>query len=198
MCIIGASMGGAIVCMFAIKYPEYIHMICLLAPVANEECETDLIRELRKGVYSALLPETPEQLRQMINTLTVKRINMPKPFLNGFLNLRLRLLNEHKKVLASLLEHDYPHIETNYLKLRQLDRPALILWGRQDQVYAFSGAEFFCNLLPTAECVLFDDCGHFMALDKPEETANSILSFFDKHANYQVKFMSLTNIRLMD
>jgi alpha-beta hydrolase superfamily lysophospholipase len=35
MCIIGASMGGAIVCMFAIKYPEYISMICLLAPVGK-------------------------------------------------------------------------------------------------------------------------------------------------------------------
>jgi pimeloyl-ACP methyl ester carboxylesterase len=171
MCIIGASMGGAIVCMFAIKYPEYISMICLLAPVgkfdafdahvslftryllikiANEECETDLIRQLRSGVYNALLPETPAQLRQMINTLTVKRIRLPGPFLNGFLQLRLRLLEEHKKsnvqkrlfqfrcfqclVLTSLLEYDYPHIEHQYQQLRQLDRPALILWGRQDQV----------------------------------------------------------------
>jgi len=122
MCIIGASMGGAIVCMFAIKYPEYVSMICLLAPVgkfchtlwvcvisfmicllitiANEECETDLIRQLRGGVYNALLPETAEQLRNMINTLTVKRINMPGPFLNGFLHLRLRLLQEHKKSMA--------------------------------------------------------------------------------------------------
>lgn len=33
MCIIGAAMGGAIVCMFAVKYPEYVSMICLLAPI---------------------------------------------------------------------------------------------------------------------------------------------------------------------
>lgn len=118
MCIIGASMGGAIVCMFAIKYPQYVGMICLLAPIgkfttfdthvllliryvsikiANEECETELIRQLRNGVYNALLPETPAQLRQMINTLTVKRVNLPRPFLNGFLHLRLRLLEEHRK-----------------------------------------------------------------------------------------------------
>ncbi len=172
MCIIGASMGGAIVCMFAIKYPEYVSMICLLAPIgkfhaffehvllrfflcllvkiANEECETDLIRQLRGGVYNALLPETTEQLSQMLNTLTVKRLRLPKPFLNGFLHLRLRLLEEHKRgivrkklfrlkyfnflVLSSLLEHDYSHIEHNYEQLRQLNRPALILWGRQDRV----------------------------------------------------------------
>ena len=35
LCIIGASMGGAIVCMFAIKYPEYVSMICLLAPIGK-------------------------------------------------------------------------------------------------------------------------------------------------------------------
>ena len=32
MCLIGASLGGAIVLMFALKYPSYVSMICLLAP----------------------------------------------------------------------------------------------------------------------------------------------------------------------
>ena len=128
----------------------------------NEECETDLIRQLRNGVYNALLPETPAQLRQMINTLTVKRVNLPGPFLNGFLHLRLRLLGEHKKgnvqerlfqfrcfqllVLSSLLEYDYPHIERNYQQLRQLHRPALILWGRQDRVKQRNHIKFLKKL----------------------------------------------------
>ncbi|UJR17288.1 hypothetical protein I4U23_004183 [Adineta vaga] len=198
ICLLGASMGGAIVCMFALKYPEYVSMLCLLAPIANEECETDLIRQLRSGIYNALLPETPEQLRQMIRNLTVKRINMPGPFVNGFLHLRLRLLEEHKKVLTSLLEYDYPNIENHYQKLRQMTRPTLILWGREDRVYAFSGAEFFRDLLPTSECVIFDDCGHFMAIDKPEETAQSILTFFNKYTNSQTKAMSFTNIQLIE
>jgi pimeloyl-ACP methyl ester carboxylesterase len=32
MCIVGASLGGAIVLMFALKYPSCVSMICLLAP----------------------------------------------------------------------------------------------------------------------------------------------------------------------
>ncbi|CAF3783114.1 unnamed protein product [Rotaria socialis] len=195
LCIIGASMGGAIVCMFAIKYPEYVSMICLLAPIANEASETDLIRQLRNGEYNALLPETPGELRQMINTLTVRTPKLPKPFLNGFLHLRLRLLDEHKKILTSLIGYDYSHIEQHYQQLRQLNRPALILWGRQDKVYAASGAEFFCNLLPNTECIIFDECGHFMAIDKPEETARSILAFFDSYANYQLLATELVGER---
>ena len=72
-------------------------IICFRVTIANEECETDLIRKLRSGVYNALLPETPRQLRHMINTLTVKKVEMPQCFVNGFLDLRLRLLEEHKK-----------------------------------------------------------------------------------------------------
>jgi hypothetical protein len=37
-----------------------------------------------------------------------------------------------------------------------------------------------------------------MAIDKPEETARNILDFFDKHANYQVKLLSVTDIKLLD
>ena len=35
MCMIGASMGGSVVCMFAVKYPEYVKMMCLLAPAGS-------------------------------------------------------------------------------------------------------------------------------------------------------------------
>jgi hypothetical protein len=37
-----------------------------------------------------------------------------------------------------------------------------------------------------------------MAIDKPEETARSIMEFFDTYANYQVKLLSVTDIKLLD
>ncbi len=55
------------------------------------------MQQIRLGVFNALLPETPEELYGMINTLTVKKINAPRIFINGFFDLRLRLLKEHKR-----------------------------------------------------------------------------------------------------
>ena len=52
--------------------------------------------------------------------------------------------------------------------------------------------------MPQAECVIFDNCGHFMAIDEPIKTARTILTFFDDHANYQVKLLSVMNIRGVD
>ncbi|CAF4016831.1 unnamed protein product [Rotaria sp. Silwood2] len=147
------------------EHVPLLFFVYSLAKIANEASETDLIRQLRTGVYNALLPETSEELRQMIHTQTVKRPKLPGPFVNGFLHLRL--------LLTSLLEYDSSRIEDHYQHLRLVNFPALILWGRQDKVYAVSGAEFFHNLLPNSKCVIFDDCGHFLAIDKPEETARN-------------------------
>ncbi|CAM4916677.1 unnamed protein product [Rotaria socialis] len=183
MCIIGASMGSAIVCMFAVKYPGYVSMICLLAPIADKESETELIHQLRAGVYHGLLPETPHQLRQIINDLTVKRPYVPRPMLNGLLHIKLRLLEEHKKILASIFEHDYPKLEQEYEKLRNLTCPVLVLWGRQDKVYSCTGVDLFRKLIRNLEYVIFEDCGHDMDVDQPEQTAGEILRFYDKHWN---------------
>ena len=133
MCLIGASMGGAIVAMFSAKYPSYVHTICLLAPpgeyyclevdvlelcdvVANEQSETELTRQLRAGASHVLLPETPEQLFTMIDALTVKKVKLPRIFLNGFLHLRLPLLTEHKKGNVRI---DELHRETLVVELMQ-------------------------------------------------------------------------------
>ncbi len=69
----------------------------MLLQIANTESETDLIRELRAGVYNGLLPETPAELRRMIHALTVRRPYLPRPIINGYLHLKLRLLKEHKR-----------------------------------------------------------------------------------------------------
>jgi len=65
--------------------------------VAIERYETELVKEMRTGVFTHLIPETAEQLHTMFQRLTVKKLNLPRPFLNGLIQLRLPLLEEHKK-----------------------------------------------------------------------------------------------------
>ncbi len=36
------------------------------------------------------------------------------------------------------------------------------------------------------EMIIFEDCGHFMTVVKPEEVVKSIVNFCDRHANSQV------------
>jgi hypothetical protein len=69
---------------------------------ADEQCETDLVKQLRSGVYKILLPESSDDFYAMINTLTVKKVNLPRFVLNGLFLLRQPLLKEHAKGNRSL------------------------------------------------------------------------------------------------
>ena len=71
--------------------------VSINSDLANEECETELIKQVRQGTYNALLPETLADLENVIDTVIVKKTNLPRILLNSFLQLRLVLLEEQKK-----------------------------------------------------------------------------------------------------
>ncbi|UJR29736.1 hypothetical protein I4U23_017284 [Adineta vaga] len=182
MCLVGTSMGGSIVAMFASKYPSYVKMICLLAPVPpGKQYETEAIRQLRSGVYDLVLPTTHKQFYTTAKTLTMRKVRFRRLLANGYLKSRLTMLDQHRKLLKSAFEHDYPNLEESYAPLKELTCPALIIWGRKDELCAVEGADYFVNLIPNTELIMFEDCGHLITNDKPQETTKSIVNFWKEH-----------------
>jgi len=59
-------------------------------------------------------------------------------------------------------------------------------------VYTAESADYFDKLMPYAEKIIFDDCGHFIAIDKAEETAESIVNFFERHCNCKETQLTIT------
>lgn len=62
-----------------------------------EQCESELVREVRQGVYKTILPETLNDLQIAINAMYMKKLFLPQILLNGLLHSRLPFLAEHKK-----------------------------------------------------------------------------------------------------
>jgi len=46
-------------------------------------------------------------------------------------------------------------------------------------------------LIPHAGKIIFDHCGHFIAIDKAEENAESIVNLFDLYYNDKEKQLSV-------
>ncbi|CAF1595194.1 unnamed protein product [Adineta ricciae] len=186
-CLIGTSMGGSIVAMFAAKYPSYVQMICLLAPVPpGGYCETDAIRQIRSGMYDIILPRTHEQFYTTADTFAMKKIHCRHLLASQYLKTKLSAIDQHKKILQSAFENDYPNLEKSYAPLKDLTCPALIIWGDKDQLCAVEGAHYFVDLIPNTELVMLKNCGHLILFDKPKETAKSILKFCnDYHPSHQ-------------
>lgn len=60
---------------------------------------------------------------------------------------------------------------------RRFDRPALVVWGRQDQVFPVRQAERAVALLPRAEQLLLDCCGHYPHWEQPEAFVDRLERF---------------------
>jgi haloalkane dehalogenase len=55
--------------------------------------------------------------------------------------------------------------------------PTLILWGAQDRFAGVKMGHRFADEIPGAELVVFEDAGHFVWEDEPEQTTTALLDF---------------------
>jgi pimeloyl-ACP methyl ester carboxylesterase len=63
------------------------------------------------------------------------------------------------------------------LRYRELDIPALLIWGRQDPVVPLALARRLAGELPRARLIVLDDCGHLPTEEKPRESLAHLQEF---------------------
>lgn len=61
--------------------------------------------------------------------------------------------------------------------LRAYDRPALVVWGKQDRMMPLAHGRRLAELLPQGRLVELDDCGTLIPLDQPRALAAAIREF---------------------
>ena len=59
--------------------------------------------------------------------------------------------------------------------LNEINCPALMLWGREDQFSSAAEGLKLSTALPHARYAKISGCGHFPSLEAPEETADILL-----------------------
>jgi pimeloyl-ACP methyl ester carboxylesterase len=70
--------------------------------------------------------------------------------------------------------------------LSQVTAPILLLAGQEDNMTPFSPSESgvgfaqITKLLPAAELVVLQDCGHYLVIEQPEKAAEKIVEFINR------------------
>jgi pimeloyl-ACP methyl ester carboxylesterase len=59
----------------------------------------------------------------------------------------------------------------------QFDRPALVVWGKEDRVFPTVQSKRAMELLPQAELRLIDECGHYPQWEQPDAFADAVEAF---------------------
>jgi pimeloyl-ACP methyl ester carboxylesterase len=67
--------------------------------------------------------------------------------------------------------------EALYSTLRELDRPALVIWGSRDPYLPVEQAELQRRSFPTSQVEVIEGAGHWVFWEEPEEVASLVLPF---------------------
>ncbi len=63
---------------------------------------------------------------------------------------------------------------------RELDRPALVLWGRHDPACPVEQAEYQLRSFPNANVVVLEESGHWPFVDDPDAVASHVIPFLEQ------------------
>lgn len=169
----GSSMGGNISAAFAATHPEYLKSLWLIAPGGVYSAEKSELADLLKKGENPLIATDRESYNKVIDFVFYKKPFIPPPVVDAFAAEAVKNKPINDIVFKAI--HEKPVATDEVLKGCSI--PALIVWGKNDRVLHWSGANILKKNMKRAEVKVFDETGHLPMIEKPEATANEFLKF---------------------
>ncbi len=163
--IIGHSMGGAIAQTFALRYPDMLKGMVLVATGARLRVHPDILNGIRadmNGVGEMLVEwaygqkATPEQKRQFL-----KQFNSVNP---------------------DVMYGDWAACNVFDVReqLSRINIPTLVISGSMDVMTPEKYGRYMAEQLPNADFALIEGGGHMLMQEQPQMLINAILGFLDR------------------
>lgn len=172
--LVGASMGGATAIDFCLRYPECVEKLILIDSAG-------LIKQPNIGKW--MFPPFERLATLFLANKWVRQKIAETAYFNPALanhdasicaSLHLDCVRWEKALISFTKSGGYG----SFLEqLAQIEKSTLIIWGKQDKILGTLPAEKFLQKIKHSKLIWLDGCGHVPHLEKPLETAQSILSF---------------------
>lgn len=165
--LVGHSLGGWIAASYALKYPENVDGMVLLAPEGVEIAgQEEYFRKMRR-----LLNYSPLVVKLLRSLITLTKILGWHEKITQDLQLRQDLLR-YPIACQLLFKRRQAEIEAESLQKRlyMIEVPTLILQGGQDTPDALAKSQVYSQLIPKVELKIIPHAGN----DLPQSCAGDI------------------------
>lgn len=190
--LVGISLGGLIVPLFAAQYPGLVRRIALIAP-AGVGMKKPLLARL------VTMPQLGEFIVDKFGEAFLQA-GIPKMFCNpryasDFLSKATHHYQDKhfRRAYLSTLRHlAFVNITDTFRQIARQGHPTLLIWGRADKTVPFENHRLIKALIPNAQFHAIDEANHIPPYEKPEEI-NPLLVNFLQQENCTLTSTTLKN-----
>jgi pimeloyl-ACP methyl ester carboxylesterase len=168
----GSSMGGHIALSYAVQYPEDVASLWLLDPGGIWSAPpSELAEVVQKTGENPLMARNADEFRKVFAFVMADPPWIPGPMLDVMARKRAANFELEKKIFRQLRDD---RLED---RIRGLETPSLIVWGRLDRAINVATADVLHGLLPNSKVVILEGIGHLPAIEAPRRSADDYLEF---------------------
>ncbi|CAN5599293.1 3-oxoadipate enol-lactonase [soil metagenome] len=171
--VVGASMGGAIAQVLAVRYPERLRSLTLVCTACrNQPWREELLSSWAEAAgQDGMGRVASDAARWMIGPRSFRRLFPVLGWLGplGFRRPRYAFAAQVDALLAADADHAG--------RLAQIEAPTMVIVGNQDILTPRGDSEELAELIPTAELVVISGAAHGLMIEHAS-TFNRILGDF--------------------
>jgi pimeloyl-ACP methyl ester carboxylesterase len=171
--VVANSMGGKIAVEFAVRYPDHVAKLALLAPSGlGEKEQLPIIEGVRRGNTDAIV-------HSVFHNAVALNPEMTDYFRAQFANRRWR--QGMLRTVQSTKKHS---IRT---RLAEVTQPTLLVVGGEDQIIDPREAITAAEGLPNVRTVLIPHCGHAPQIERASYINRLVVDFLDEETSNGAK-----------
>src|SRR5438128_8082005 len=169
--LVGNSLGGWIAANFALAHPERIDRLVL--------CDAAGYAAVPKTMDPRALNALRLASREDIRYLGPLTFHNKRFYEDVDLAFKQRVTAGDNYTVGRLLDSMIRGDDTLDNRLNVINRPTLILWGRDDKLIPLTFGERFHQEITNSRLQIIDNCGHMPQVECPDQFVTAVLQFFN-------------------
>jgi pimeloyl-ACP methyl ester carboxylesterase len=173
----GNSLGGAIAWNYAVDFPNRVHRLVLIDaagyPKLNEKGSLGFKIASTPIINNLMLYVTPKSLvRESLMSIYHDPKIVTDAQVERFHDVAIRAGNR-----AAVLSIFKSGFKADYLKIKRVTAPTLILWGDKDKLIDVENVQSFKKDIKNSQSVIFPNVGHVPMEEVPHLVSREMLEF---------------------